>query len=191
MFAITISESGGQPSKFEFHKLAITVGRMKGNDIVLPKGNVSKKHATISLRDSAFFIQDHNSTNGTYINGAQVPRGAELAITEVDKIYIGDFIIQVEAIAQASQQPPSSGHTFGGEAGGRAGFETLFDPGSDGHDPLRSTMAAMDHPGFGPQATIPPEQQGGAIAPPPPQDFNAQPTNGFGQPPANQFGGQP
>ena len=39
MYTITVSEKGGQQSTFEFNKPEITIGRMKGNDIVLPKGN--------------------------------------------------------------------------------------------------------------------------------------------------------
>ncbi|MBA2663938.1 MAG: Flp pilus assembly complex ATPase component TadA [Bradymonadaceae bacterium] len=106
MFTVTISEKGGQQSKYDFNKTEITIGRMKGNDIVLPKGNVSKQHTRIFLRETSFFIVDLGSTNGTYVNGRKV--AVEQALSEADKIYIGDFILQVEAPAKAAPPPPKA-----------------------------------------------------------------------------------
>jgi pilus assembly protein CpaF len=126
MVTVTISEKGGQQSQYEFNKSEITIGRMKGNDIVLPKGNVSKKHSRISVRDGNVQIVDLNSTNGTYVNGRKVT--SEQPITENDKVYIGDFILQVEQpeTSQPPAAPPSppqgsrsgGGSPRGSQAGG-------------------------------------------------------------------------
>ena len=105
MYTITVSEKGGQQSQFEFDKPEITIGRMKGNDIVLPKGNVSKRHSRIFAQDSSFKIIDLDSTNGTYVNGRKIT--GEQPITDADKIYIGDFILQVEPEAGAQPPPPA------------------------------------------------------------------------------------
>ena len=43
MFAIIISEKGGAERKESFDKNEINVGRVQGNDLMLPKGNVSKQ----------------------------------------------------------------------------------------------------------------------------------------------------
>jgi pilus assembly protein CpaF len=123
MVTVTISEKGGQQSQYEFNKSEITIGRMKGNDIVLPKGNVSKKHSRISVRDGNVQIVDLNSTNGTYVNGRKVT--SEQPITENDKVYIGDFILQVES-PETSQPPaappsPPQGGARGGGRGSQAG----------------------------------------------------------------------
>ncbi len=104
MVTITVSEKGGQQSTFEFSKPEITIGRMKGNDIVLPKGNVSKRHSRILITDAAFTIVDLGSTNGTYVNGRKIT--GEQPITLSDKIYIGDFILQVEQEAAGIGAPP-------------------------------------------------------------------------------------
>lgn len=104
MMIVTISEKGGQQSQYDFSTAAITIGRMKGNDIVLPKGNVSKKHSRISVLDGQLFISDMNSTNGTYVNGRKV--AGEQPLSETDKIYIGDFILQVQAKVAGQAGPP-------------------------------------------------------------------------------------
>ena len=72
MFSIIITEKGGEQRRMEFDKPEVTIGRVQGNDIVLPKGNVSKRHARIVLKDGKFIIVDLKSTNGTYVNGRKI-----------------------------------------------------------------------------------------------------------------------
>src|SRR5512144_2048861 len=72
MFTIIIQEKGGEQRRMVFNKPEVTIGRVQGNDIVLPKGNVSKRHARIVLKDGKFIIVDLKSTNGTYVNGRKI-----------------------------------------------------------------------------------------------------------------------
>ena len=145
MFSVTISEKGGQQSQYDFSKPEITIGRMKGNDIVLPKGNVSKQHTRIFLRDQNFFIVDLKSTNGTYVNGRKVNN--EQPIGESDKIYIGDFILQLEH--QNAQQRPGGGPpkppsppkpAGGGQGGGGRHFPTVMDGAQERDNPPSHTL---------------------------------------------------
>ena len=62
MLTLNVTEKGGTPKRIEFDKDEVTVGRVPGNDIVLPKGNVSKRHARIVLKDGKFIIVDLKST---------------------------------------------------------------------------------------------------------------------------------
>ena len=56
MFAVVITEKGGAQRRMEFDKSEVTIGRVQGNDIILPKGNVSKRHSRIVLKDSRFIV---------------------------------------------------------------------------------------------------------------------------------------
>jgi pilus assembly protein CpaF len=104
MFSITVTEKGGEQRRLDFDKPEITIGRVQGNDVILPKGNVSKRHARIVLKDGKFIIVDLKSTNGTYVNGRKIT--SPLVVKETDKIYIGDFILGVEEMgAQAARGP--------------------------------------------------------------------------------------
>ena len=94
MFTVIVTEKGGDQKRLDFDKPEITIGRVQGNDIILPKGNVSKRHSRIVLKDGKFIIVDLKSTNGTYVNGRKIT--SPLVIKDTDKIYIGDFIITVE-----------------------------------------------------------------------------------------------
>jgi pilus assembly protein CpaF len=71
-YTIVITEKGGKPRSEAFDQNEITIGRVQGNDIVLPKGNISKRHSRIVLRDGKFIIVDLKSTNGTFVNGKRI-----------------------------------------------------------------------------------------------------------------------
>jgi pilus assembly protein CpaF len=106
MFTIIIQEKGGEQRRMVFNKAEVTFGRVQGNDIVLPKGNVSKRHARIVLKDGKFIIVDLKSTNGTYVNGRKIT--SPLVVKDSDKIYIGDFIVGVDESASESDGPSES-----------------------------------------------------------------------------------
>ncbi|MCC6749517.1 MAG: Flp pilus assembly complex ATPase component TadA [Deltaproteobacteria bacterium] len=102
MFTVVITEKGGEQRRQDFDKAEVNIGRVQGNDIILPKGNVSKRHSRIVLKDGKFIIVDLKSTNGTYVNGRKIT--SPLVIKGTDKIYIGDFIISVEEPGGAALQ---------------------------------------------------------------------------------------
>lgn len=104
MFTIVISEKGGAERRETFEGNEISVGRVQGNDLMLPKGNVSKHHARLLYRDSRFIVTDLRSTNGTYVNGRKISQAT--IVREGDKIYVGDFVLRVEA-GQGAPAPES------------------------------------------------------------------------------------
>lgn len=105
-YALVVSEKGGHERRESFRAPELTVGRVQGNDLVLPKGNVSKRHARILYREGRFIVTDLNSTNGTYVNRRRIAQAT--IIREGDKIYIGDFVIQVEPSEGAATPDPST-----------------------------------------------------------------------------------
>lgn len=109
MFTILIQEKGGEQRRMVFNKPEVTIGRVQGNDIVLPKGNVSKRHARIVLKDGKFIIVDLKSTNGTYVNGRKIT--SPLVVKDSDKIYIGDFIVGVDEAASGVEGDGASEST--------------------------------------------------------------------------------
>ena len=106
MFTVVITEKGGEQRRLEFDKSEVNVGRVQGNDIILPKGNVSKRHSRIVVKDGKFIIVDLKSTNGTYVNGRKIT--SPLVVKNQDKIYIGDFILHVEDGMPGAPAQPSA-----------------------------------------------------------------------------------
>ncbi|MBK8257133.1 MAG: Flp pilus assembly complex ATPase component TadA [Polyangiaceae bacterium] len=108
MFSVIISEKGGAERREAFDRTEINVGRVQGNDLMLPKGNVSKRHARLLFRDGRFIVTDLKSTNGTYVNGRKISQAT--IVREGDKIYIGDFVLRIEtgsgSVAPSTSEPP-------------------------------------------------------------------------------------
>jgi ABC transport system ATP-binding/permease protein len=73
----------------------IRIGRDPECDLALPHPLVSRLHASVKRRDGAAIqIIDHQSANGTYVNGRPVTRSA---IAEGDIVQIGPYRLFVEA----------------------------------------------------------------------------------------------
>lgn len=135
MFSIVITERGGAQRLLDFEALEVSIGRLEDNDVVLPRSNVSKRHARLVLKDERCVLIDMKSTNGTYLNGRKI--AAPMMVGAGDKIYIGDFILALQDspklhAAQArlrerpATQPVSSLRPFASEP--------LVEPGLGGHD---------------------------------------------------------
>jgi pilus assembly protein CpaF len=95
MVNLTLTEKGGSTNELSFDKPEVTVGRVRGNDVVLPKGNVSKHHCRLLIQDGELVVEDLHSTNGTYVNGRKI--GEPTALSPGDKVFVGDFIMRIGA----------------------------------------------------------------------------------------------
>src|SRR6266849_5239725 len=93
-FSVILTEKGGATQRLDFDSEEITIGRVDENDICLPKGNISKKHTKIVVKDGKIIVLDLKSTNGTYVNGKKL--AGPQVIQRSDNVYIGDFILNVD-----------------------------------------------------------------------------------------------
>jgi pilus assembly protein CpaF len=157
MFTIIIQEKGGEQRRMVFNKPEVTIGRVQGNDIVLPKGNVSKRHARIVLKDGKFIIVDLKSTNGTYVNGRKIT--SPLVVKDSDKIYIGDFIVGVDEAASGEGDGPSE--------------TTTSPPGQDRLQPIPADVRPPRPTEAAPQPMAFPPPHAPAMAPPEPMSAPA------------------
>jgi pilus assembly protein CpaF len=126
MFLVTLAEKGGGTEQIEFEKNEITIGRLAGNDIVLGKGNVSKYHSKIVAKDGKFIILDMKSTNGTFVNGKKI--AAPQVLKPTDKIYIGDYIINVEPLEEGGGAQASGQQKAAADEGYDEGYDNGEEP---------------------------------------------------------------
>src|SRR3954467_10425583 len=104
-FSVILTEKGGATQRLDFDSEEITIGRIDENDICLPKGNISKKHTKIVVKDGKVIVLDLKSTNGTYVNGKKL--AGPQVISATDKVYIGDFILNVEPPDMGEDEVPT------------------------------------------------------------------------------------
>ena len=58
-------------------------------DMILKDKTVSRIHARISCEDNGIYIEDCNSTNGTFLNGVQLYGNEKMPLSKDDEIEIG------------------------------------------------------------------------------------------------------
>jgi pilus assembly protein CpaF len=155
-FSIILTEKGGATQRLDFDAEEITIGRVDENDICLPKGNISKKHTKIVVKDGKIIVLDLKSTNGTYVNGKKL-LGPQV-ISPADKVYIGDFILNVEPpeLDQVDQMLAPEPKDFGnGEQNGReaAQYDDAAEPAEDSEPTMQPSVRAAATP---PRATSAP-----------------------------------
>jgi FHA domain len=87
------------------NKDRMTLGRRPYNDIVVDNLAVSGEHAALQVIGHDYFIEDLNSTNGTYINEQKVKRQI---LKNGDTIEIGKYAIKYVQDGISSQAPLQS-----------------------------------------------------------------------------------
>ncbi|MDZ4694328.1 MAG: FHA domain-containing protein [Deltaproteobacteria bacterium] len=89
----------------------VTVGRRRGVEIQLPSPSVSFVHARIFVRDSLWFVEDLNSSNGTFRNGSRILSGRPHPISDGDTIRFGKVQVQVQfdAAMEGSERSVEAG----------------------------------------------------------------------------------
>ena len=65
-------------SAFDLPEGETVVGREFGNGLVIPNDTISRKHASLLKMGTSVEVQDHGSTNGTWVNGTKVSRSQSL-----------------------------------------------------------------------------------------------------------------
>ncbi|WP_444995057.1 FHA domain-containing protein [Aliikangiella sp. IMCC44359] len=87
-------KGGSTPLDGQYFSLADgnIIGREKNADITVPLSFVSRQHAKIALRKDKLYIEDMNSSNGTYVNGDRV---ISCELRNGDELRFDEFIFNV------------------------------------------------------------------------------------------------
>ena len=112
MGKLVVSLDGVVIKQVDLTKEKTTLGRRPYNDIVIDNLAVSGEHAVLQRVGDAVFIEDLNSTNGTYINGRAIRRQQ---LAHNDSVEIGKYKLRYLAHeggeyehTQALRPPPGA-----------------------------------------------------------------------------------
>jgi len=94
MGKLVISMDGVVIKEVQITKDKTTLGRRPYNDVVIDNLAVSGEHAALQLVGADVFIEDLNSTNGTYINGKAVKKQM---LVHNDTVEVGKYKIKYHA----------------------------------------------------------------------------------------------
>jgi FHA domain-containing protein len=89
------SPSLDEGSEFPLNSAPVTVGRGGQNDLVLNGDEfASARHARIELRGDGVWVQDLESTNGTFVNGSRVAGAQRLGAGDVLRVGETDLVVE-------------------------------------------------------------------------------------------------
>lgn len=146
---IQYTTTDGATGEVELDQERMSVGRADDNNIVIPDGSVSSRHAEISFDGSSWVLTDTGSTNGTKVGGQRVDSvnldstGA-FTLGSVDCVFIGDGGSSqtaspvTTARASASSSTASSG-SYASQPYDRSARAGLFGP----HKKEKDSSSAM------------------------------------------------
>jgi pSer/pThr/pTyr-binding forkhead associated (FHA) protein len=104
---IRVSLSEDNQTTHELGEETLSIGRLADNAIQIEDASVSSHHGEIAFHAGDYVLRDLGSTNGTFVNGAQVTEitlkgGEQLRFGSIEAVFVGG------APAGSSQPLPQS-----------------------------------------------------------------------------------
>lgn len=91
--ALALTSTDEPAEEYFYIQTVVNVGRGATNDLVINNDTVSSHHARLTYHLNQWWLQDLNSTNGTYINGQRLLTSTVL--TTGDLIGFGEINLTV------------------------------------------------------------------------------------------------
>lgn len=128
-----------------------TIGRRPYNDIVIDNLAVSGEHAMVQTIAGNSFLEDLNSTNGTYLNGTLVKKqrlqnGDTFEIGKCKLKFLGDFVTRSAAGSGALTGATESSDAGSGPV--QAAIKVLSGSASGREVPLTKVVTTIGKPGI-------------------------------------------
>ena len=125
----------------------VTVGRLPDNTIQIEDGSVSSHHAEFVLEHGEYHLNDLGSTNGTFVNGAQVTSavlkdGDQVRFGSIETVFGGEAKFGSSAPLPASEKAAAS---LGSDSARPANFHNSspFPRSKEKTDPLTLAAAVL------------------------------------------------
>src|SRR5438309_4906475 len=144
MGKLVVSLDGVVIKEVQITKDKTTLGRRPYNDIVIDNLAVSGEHAVLQMVGADVFIEDLNSTNGTYINGKAVKKQL---LAHNDTVEVGKYKIKFmveDGTDYEKTMIMKPGTMAPGSAGRASGFGALSGTGSAGASIGPATIRVMN-----------------------------------------------
>ncbi len=101
MPSLFVIRGNDQGARFELEGPVYRVGRDSSSAIQIHDTEVSRQHAEIVQSDQDYIITDHNSSNGTYVNGKQI---GEHRLSSGDQVQVGSTLMLYTGPAEDSTE---------------------------------------------------------------------------------------
>ena len=161
-----VSIDGVVIKEVQLSKDRTSLGRRPYNDIVIDNLAVSGEHAVLQISGAEVYVEDLNSTNGTYVNGKAVKKQLlqHADVVEIGKYKIS-FVVENAVAAQKPVAPSESASstTVGGYSAPTAAVRVMSGTAAGREVALVKVVTTIGKPGVA-VAAITKRPQGFVVA---------------------------
>jgi serine phosphatase RsbU (regulator of sigma subunit)/pSer/pThr/pTyr-binding forkhead associated (FHA) protein len=105
---LLVTLQGPDPGqKFALDLPCAVLGRQVDSNICLQAKAVSRQHAQILHREDAYYVEDLDSSNGTFVNGKRLAPRTPVRLTERDTLQIGPYVLALRATPTVATTEPN------------------------------------------------------------------------------------
>ncbi|MEZ5664480.1 MAG: FHA domain-containing protein [Burkholderiaceae bacterium] len=147
-----VSIDGVVIKEVQLTKDRTTLGRRPYNDIVIDNLAVSGEHAVLQMSGADVFLEDLNSTNGTYVNGKAIKKQqlqngdtVEIGKYKIKFIHDGSTDSQEKTMVINTAQAGSTGEAA--DAAGPAAIRVMSGAAAGREVPLVKIVTTIGKPG--------------------------------------------
>jgi sigma-B regulation protein RsbU (phosphoserine phosphatase) len=123
--------------KYPLETAATILGRQFDSTICLSGKAVSRHHAQVLLRDADYFVEDLESSNGTFLNGKRLQAHSLAPFTERDVLQIGPYLFGLRPDPQVANTESSL--VVRQQVNARTVDQSLY-----GHDPAQKLQVVLE-----------------------------------------------
>ena len=109
MLKITVLHDSKIQSEHELTEKVSTIGRSQNNNICIDNLSISSHHAQITVIDDNCWVEDLNSSNGTFVNNHLIKKQS---LNSGDEIKVGKYVLKFNNDAQPIIDSPPEESEF-------------------------------------------------------------------------------
>lgn len=96
----------GERRSFSLPRPVTVIGRREDCDLRIPLGEVSRKHCRFVIDGQTLRLEDHGSSNGTFLNGERIQ---EAVVQPGDLVQVGPvvFTVQIDGLPADEEIQPA------------------------------------------------------------------------------------
>jgi predicted component of type VI protein secretion system len=113
---LVMFRNDGERRSFSISREMTVIGRRQDCDLMIPLGEISRKHCRIIRDGDSLRLEDLGSSNGTFHNGRRVQ---EAVLSAGDTVQVGPvaFVLQIDGVPAEDEMQPHTGGAAAAPAG--------------------------------------------------------------------------
>ncbi len=154
---ITVADKTPQPYRFPLDTEVVTLGRGKGNDVVIDHSSISGSHCEMKRVEGGFILEDTNSTNGIFRDKEEMKI---IDLIEEQSVRIGD--VEFEYTLTDEEKSELAEEDFSPQEKTKKKRKTNSNKSAKSSSSPQLVSSQDSGPSYSPASSLSPRQDNGA-----------------------------